>query len=102
MDEISVLNDAKKTVRSSKERMTMQTKIRIIKQGAGLTSNSPAAIEIEKTVEQRDREMANTVKSWVAEWQERNNALKRAAALLVRSVEHAQRSSMQPFAALNS
>ena len=65
----------------------MQARIRIIKGGAGGNTNGLSANEIEKTVQQREREMANTVKSWVAEWEARNRALKTAAFSLVRSLE---------------
>jgi hypothetical protein len=69
------------------ERTTMQSRIRIIKRGAGGNTNGVSANEIEKTVQQREREMTNAVKSWVAEWEARNRALKTAAASLVRSLE---------------
>ena len=69
------------------ERTTMQSRIRIIKGGVGADRNSPPADQSEKTVQQLDREMANTVKSWVAEWEARNRALKTAAFSLVRSLE---------------
>ena len=65
----------------------MQSRIRIIKRGAGGNTNGVSANEIEKTVQQREREMANTVKRWVAEWQVRNRALKTAAASLILSLE---------------
>jgi hypothetical protein len=69
------------------ERTMMQSRIRIIKRGAGGNTNGLSANEMEKTVQQLDREMANTVKSWVAEWEARNRALKTAAASLIRSLE---------------
>ena len=65
----------------------MQSRIRIIKRGAGGNTNGLSANEIEKTVQQREREMANAVKSWVAEWEARNSAVKTAAASLIRSLE---------------
>jgi hypothetical protein len=68
------------------ERTTMQSRIRIIKRGAGGNTNGVSANE--KTVQQREREMANAVKSWVAEWEARNRALKTAAASLIRSWEN--------------
>ena len=64
----------------------MPSRIRIIKRDAGGNTNG-LSIEIEKTVQQREREMANTVKSSVAEWEARNRALKTAAASLIRSLE---------------
>jgi DNA-binding transcriptional regulator YiaG len=68
----------------SEEEQMMQPAIRIIKRGAGHTTNGPAVNEIEKTVQQREREMVNTVKSWVAEWETRNRALKNVALSLMR------------------
>ena len=65
----------------------MRSRIRIIKRGAGGNTNGVSANVIEKTVQQRDREMANTVKSWVAEWEAHNRALKTAATALVRSLK---------------
>ena len=64
----------------------MQSRIRIIKRGAGGNTNGVSSNE--KTVQQREREMANAVKSWVAEWEVRNRALKTTAASLVRSLEN--------------
>ena len=69
------------------EQTTMQSRIRIIKRGAGGNTNCLSANEIEKTVQQRERDMANTVKSWVAECEARNRALKAAAASLIRSLK---------------
>jgi tRNA A58 N-methylase Trm61 len=79
----------------------MQARIKIIKRGAGSTTTSPTANEIQKTVQQSEREMANTVKSWVTEWEARKSALKTAASLLVRSLGDARGSSAQQFAAVN-
>ena len=69
----------------------MQTRVRIMKGGIGANRNSLAANQSEKTDGQLDREMANTVKSWVAEWEARNRALKVAAASLIRSLEDISR-----------
>jgi len=69
----------------------MQTRVRIMKGGIGANRNSLAANQSEKTDGQLDREMANTVKSWVAEWEARNRALKVAAASLIRSLEDSSR-----------
>ena len=70
--------------------MTVQSKIRIIKRAAGNNTNGRSVNEIEKTVQQLDREMTNAVKSWVAEWEVRNHALKTAAASLLRSLENSR------------
>ena len=66
----------------------MQSRIRIIKRGASGNTNCVSANEIEKTVQQREREMANAVKGWVVEWEARNRALKTAATSLIRSLEN--------------
>ena len=84
------------------ERTTMQSKIRIIKRGAGGTTNGLCANEIEKTVQQREREMVNTVKSWVAEWEARNRALKAAAFSLMRSLEDSRPLPAPQFGLINS
>ncbi len=76
----------------------MQSRIRIIKRGAGGNTNGLSANEMEKTDLQLNREMANTVKSWVAEWEARNRALKTAAASLLRSLENGSESPTRRFA----
>jgi hypothetical protein len=76
----------------------MQARIRIIKGGAGANTNSLPANQSDKTDHQRERETANTVKSWVAEWEARNRALKTAAASLLRSLESRSESSTRPLA----
>jgi hypothetical protein len=72
--------------RKTTEHTTMQARIRIIKRDAGPNRNIVPANQSEKTVQQLDREMANTVKSWVAEWEARNSLVKAAALSLVRSL----------------
>jgi hypothetical protein len=79
------------------ERTTMPSKIRIIKSGADGNANGVSANEIEKTVQQCEREMASAVKGWVAEWEARDRALKTAAASLVRSLENSTRSRAPQF-----
>ena len=74
----------------------MQARIRIIK--GGVVRNSLPANQSEKTVQQLDRETANTVKSWVAEWEARNRALKTAAVSLLRSLEKRSESPTRRFA----
>jgi hypothetical protein len=73
----------------------MQPRTKIIKRGADANPNELAIIEnrIEKTDRERDREMAKKVKSWVAELEERNRALKNAALLLVHSLDERRQSS---------
>lgn len=79
----------------------MQPRIRIIKRGAEANPNNLATNQIEKTAQVRERETANTVKSWVAEWEARNRALKTAAFSLVRSLEDSRRSSAQRLGLVN-
>jgi hypothetical protein len=80
----------------------MQARIRIIKGGVGANRNSLPANHSEKTDLQLDREMANTVKSWVAEWEARNRALKTAAASLIRSLEVSRPGPGPQFGLINS
>ena len=73
----------------------MQARIRIIKRGAGSNTNSlPANL----SDHQRERETANTVKSWVAEWEARNRLVKAAAFSLLRSLENRNESPTRRFA----
>jgi hypothetical protein len=67
----------------------MEARIRIIKRDAGGDTSSLPANQSEKTERERERDMANKVKSWVAEWELRNSALKSAAFSLLRSLETA-------------
>ena len=76
----------------------MQTRIRIIKGGVGANRNSLPANPSEKTDRQLDREMANTVKSWVAEWEARTRLVQAAAFSLLRSLENRSESSTRRFA----
>ena len=76
----------------------MQARVRIIKGGVGANRNSLSANQSEKTDRQIDREMGNTVKSWVAEWEARNRALKTAAASLLRSLENRGETPTRRFA----
>jgi len=64
----------------------MKSRIRIIKRGAVSNTNNPSADQTEKTVGQRERETANRVKSWIAEWEERKRLLDAAALSFVRSM----------------
>jgi hypothetical protein len=79
----------------------MQPRIRIIKRGAEANPTDLATNRIEKTDQVRERETANTVKSWVAEWEARNRALKTAAVSLLRSLEDSRRNSAQRLGVVN-
>ena len=78
----------------------MQTTIRIIKRGEGGNTSGPSD-KIEKTTLQSERETANTVKSWIAEWEVRNRAVKAAAFTLLGSLENRTENSTRPFAVAN-
>ena len=66
----------------------MQTRIRIIKRGEGGSTSGPSSNQVEKTAQQSERETANTVKSWIAEWETRNRLVQAAAFSLVRALEN--------------
>jgi hypothetical protein len=76
----------------------MESRIRIIKLSQGATTNSLPADQRDRTDRQRKRDTANTVKSWVAEWEERNRLVKAAAFSLLRSLENGSESSTRRFA----
>ena len=67
----------------------MQTRIRIIKRGEVANTSGPSSREVEKTAQQSERDTANTVKGWIAEWEVRNRAIKAAAFALLGSLNGA-------------
>ena len=79
----------------------MQTRIRIIKRGEGASTSSPSPNQVEKTAQQSERDTANTVKSWIAEWETRNRAVKAAAFALLGSLENRSENSTRRFAVAN-
>jgi hypothetical protein len=76
----------------------MQARITIIKGGAAASTNSLPAKQRTKTDSEGERETANTVKSWVAEWEARNRLLQAAAFSLLRSLENRGESPTRRFA----
>jgi hypothetical protein len=76
----------------------MQSKIRIIKRSEGATTKNLSADQSERTVSERERHTANTVKSWVAEWEARNRQVQAAALSLLRSLEDRSERSTRRFA----
>ena len=76
----------------------MQSRIRIIKRSEGATTNSLPADQRDRTDHQRERDTANTVKSWVAEWEVRNRLVQAAAFSLLRSLENGSESPTRRFA----
>jgi hypothetical protein len=65
----------------------MQSRIRIIKRCEGATTNIVPTDQSDRTEAQRERDTANTVKSWIAEWETRNRLLQAAAFSLLGSLE---------------
>ena len=76
----------------------MQSRIRIIKRSEGDTTNSVPADQSDRTDHQRERDTANTVKSWIAEWEARNRLVQAAAFSLLRSLENGSENSTRRFA----
>jgi len=76
----------------------MQSRIRIIKRSEGAITNSVPADQSERTDSQRERDAANTVKNWVAEWEARNRLVQAAAFSLLRSLENRSESPTRRFA----
>lgn len=76
----------------------MQSGIRIVKRSQGATTNSLPADQCDRSDRQRERDTANTVKSWVAEWEARNRLVQAAAFSLIRSLENGSESSTRRFA----
>ena len=76
----------------------MQSKIRIIKRSEGANTNSLPTDQSDRTDHQRERDTANTVKSWIAEWEARNRLVQAAAFSLLRSLENGSESSTQRLA----
>jgi hypothetical protein len=76
----------------------MQSTIRVIKRSEGATTKSLPEDQSDRTDRQRERDTANTVKSWVAEWEARNRFVQAAAFSLLRSLENGSESSTRRFA----
>ena len=75
----------------------MQSRIRIIKRSEASITNTTPNSDTAKDNRQRERETANTVKNWIAEWDARNRLVKAAALELVRSLETSSESSTRRF-----
>ena len=76
----------------------MQSRIRIIKRSESATTNIVPTDQSDRTEAQRERDAANTVKRWVAEWEARNRLLQAAAFSLLGSLENGSVSSTRRFA----
>ena len=70
----------------------MQAGIRVIKRGAQNGMNGVSGKPIAKSDREREREAVDTVKAWVADWQERKRSLQCAAVSLIRSIDSGRES----------
>ena len=80
----------------------MQARVRIIKREAQNGVNAVSKNEIAKSDREREREAVNTVKGWVADWNERKLSMQKAALLMLRSIDRGSESSTKRFARANS
>jgi hypothetical protein len=65
----------------------MQAQIRIIKRSSQNCVNGVSANPIIKSDRERERETVNTVKAWVADWEQRKRSLQNAADAIIRSID---------------
>ena len=72
----------------------MNSGIRIIKRGTSAKPNSMR--HAEKTEQERERETATTIQSWVAEWEERKRSLQRVTFAFVHGLDQSRQTSVQP------
>jgi hypothetical protein len=79
----------------------MQARIRIIKRTAPNAINRFSANPIAKSDRQRERETVETVKTWVADWQQRKRSLHDAAVLLIRSIDSGSENTTKEFAVMS-
>jgi hypothetical protein len=79
----------------------MQARIRIIKRGTAEGMNGVSAKPITKSDCQLEREMVETVKGWVADWDQRKRSLHDAAILLIRSIDRGSESTTKKFAVVS-
>jgi hypothetical protein len=71
----------------------MKAGIRIIKRGAKHGMDGVSGKPIAKSDRDREREAVDTVKAWVADWEERKRSLQSAAVSLFRSIDSGRESS---------
>jgi len=79
----------------------MQARIRIIKRGAPNAINRLSANPTAKSEQQRERETVETVKTWVADWEQRKRSLHDAAILLLRSIDRGSENTTKEFAVVS-
>ena len=76
----------------------MQARIRIIKHISQNGVNGVSANPIIKSDRERERETVNTVKAWVADWEQRKRSLHDAAILVLRSIDRGSENTTKEFA----
>jgi hypothetical protein len=76
----------------------MQARIRIIKRSSQSDMDWVSANPIIKSDRERERETVNTVKAWVADWEQRKRSLHDAAILVLRSIDHGSENRTKEFA----
>jgi transcription initiation factor IIE alpha subunit len=76
----------------------MQARIRIIKRSSQNDMNWVSAKPIIKSDRERERETVNTVKAWVADWEQRNRSLQNAADAIIRSIHRGRENTTKEFA----
>ena len=76
----------------------MQARIRIIKHISQNGVNGVSANPIIKSDRERERETVNTVKAWVADWEQRKRLLHDAAILVLRSIDRGSENTTKEFA----
>ena len=76
----------------------MQARIRIIKRGTAKGMNGFSAKPTTKSDRQIERETVDTVKGWVADWEQRKRSLHDAAILVLRSIDRGSENTTKEFA----
>jgi DNA-binding transcriptional regulator YiaG len=94
------LEDDKVTMREAVGSQTMQARIKIIKRAAHNGMNE-VSNPIAKSDRERERETVNTVKAWVADWEERKRSLQNAANAILCSIGSPRERATKRFAILN-
>ena len=79
----------------------MQAQIRIIKRSSHNGMNGVSANPIIKSDRERERETVNTVKAWVADWEQRKRSLHDAAILMLRSIDRGSENTTKEFAVVS-
>ena len=79
----------------------MQAQIRIVKRGSHNGMDRVSANPIIKSDRERERETVNTVKAWVADWEQRKRSLHDAAILVLRSIDRGSENRTKEFAVVS-